>query len=29
MSVLKNLNGKTLVLTKIEEPNNKEQDQVD
>lgn len=29
MSVLKNLNGKTLVLTKIEEPNNEEQDQVD
>lgn len=29
MSVLKSLNGKTLVLTKIEEPNNEEQDQVD
>lgn len=29
MSVLKNLNGKTLVLTKIEEPYNEEQDQVD
>ena len=29
MSVLKNLNGKTLVLTKIEDPNNEEQDQVD
>lgn len=29
MSVLKNLNGKTLVLTKIEESNNEEQDQVD
>ena len=29
MSVLKNLNGNTLVLTKIEEPNNEEQDQVD
>ena len=29
MSVLKNLNGKTLVLTKIEESHNKEQDQVD
>lgn len=29
MGVLKNLNGKTLVLTKIEEPNNEEQDQVD
>ena len=29
MSVSKNLNGKTLVLTKIEEPSTKEQDQVD
>ena len=29
MSVLKNLNGKTLVLTKIEEPHTEEQDQVD
>ena len=29
MSVLKNLNGNTLVLTKIEEPNSEEQDQVD
>lgn len=29
MSALKSLNGKTLVLTKIEEPNNEEQDQVD
>lgn len=29
LSVLKSLNGKTLVLTKIEESNNEEQDQVD
>ena len=29
MSASKSLNGKTLVLTKIEEPNNEEQDQVD
>ena len=29
MSALKSLNGKTLVLTKIEEPNDEEQDRVD
>ena len=29
MSALKSLNGKTLVLTKIKDSNNEEQDQVD